>query len=851
MKGRIGFVCGAGFAALLSAQAVTVGPDWSIVIPEKEPSGVSKAIKELGGNLRDIIRESVGYDLRVVSADAFRGGRAIYLGAAAAERAKLLPADLQGFENVIAEKGGDIYLFGRDISGKPNMRNVHWFRCQLPTVKAAARFMERAMDVRFLAPGKVGTDVPKRTAIELEDGTFDRHRPDQIYAPARLDTMLYSYAANQFGYGKIHTYGGHTYPSACPPSKYYKDHPEYFGLVGGKRVGFPEGNPTLCISNPAVEDLIVKEMLARYDEGSDVCQLGQQDGGQFCECEKCRNYGGVTDLGEQLWLFHRRIAERIEKLRPGKIVHIMCYGPTAHPPKTFRRFPSNVMIEQCRATDDAFRAWEGYEVPHGFTVYIYLWGNYPFLGAMAKHSYAHLADFVHLLQRNNVHGIYRCGYGEFYGTEGPGYYVFNNLLETPDADVNALVDEYCDRAYGPASRTMRQFHDTIDRRLRASDRIADSTYEHGGKGLSALRATMPKCALDLHAYIYTPEVVSKLDELLARAEKTAGLTDRQRTRLRLVRLEYDYARTMGRIANFYATYRFAPTQATFDLLADELEKRNALIASYSRGKNHVPRLEEWPEIRFFGEFETKVLKTNGRLSATIGAPLGWDVAFLRKKGVLPGAKVNGAKVAFAGSEPGFADFESGDWAKAAWQELSGSQLEEVPVRARFKVLAGEDALYVAAETDLADDVAVKGCEQDGPAWRQECFDMMFDPSGSRATYYHLIWNPVKGSKYDEAFGLITDRLDPNYNLPDARWSKPWDFETERRNGVWRTLVKLPYATFGAKKPVSGERWLFNFGRSSNLATGRSADIYNMLWNPNLAKARCLTDPDAMGILEFE
>ena len=824
---------------------------WSIVAPAKEPSGVSKALHRLAEELRDAIEESVGLRLKVVFADRFKGGRAIYLGAAAAEKAGLMPADLKGYQNVIAEKDGDVYLFGRDCSGKPNQADVNWTKCVLPTVKAAARFMERNMNVRFLAPGKVGMDVPKLERIELAAGMFSRHSPDQVYAPSRLDTMLYSYAANQVGAGKFHTYGGHTYPSACPPSKYFKDHPEYFGLVGGKRVGVPERNPTLCISNPAVEDLIVKEMLARYDEGSDVCQLGQNDGGQFCECENCRNYAGVRDLGEQLWIFHRRIAERIEKLRPGKIVHIMCYGPTATPPKTFRKFPSNVMIEQCRATDEAFRAWEGYDVPHGFTVYIYLWGNYPFLGAMAKHSYVYLADFVHMLQRNNVHGVYRCGYGEFYGMEGPGYYVFNNLLETPEADVNALVDEYCERAYGPAAATMRTFHDTVDCRLRATDRIADSTYEHGGKGLSALRKSMPKSALDLHAYVYAPDVVAKLDECLGRAEQTKGLSEKQRIRLRLVRLEYDYARTMGRIATFYAAYRFAPTKETFAFLGEEIEHRNALIDSYTRGKAHVPHLREWPEIRFFGGVESKVLRTNGRLSATIGAPLAWDVSFLKGHGLLPGAEVKSLKVSPTAAEPDFADFEKGAWSAAAWQELGGCQLEAVPLTARFKALAGPDAFYLAAETDLSDDIRIKGCEHDGPAWREESFDMLVDPTGSKDRYYHFIWNPAETSIFDEAYGLITDKLDPKYNSRDSRWNGQMEVKTARANGKWRTQVKVPYASIGATRPSAGDRWLFNLGRAANLTTGKSADIHLMLWNPNLAKSKCLTDPDAMGVLIFE
>ena len=36
----------------------------------------------------------------------------------------------------------------------------------------------------------------------------------------------------------------------------------------------------------------------------------------------------------------------------------------------------------------------------------------------------------------------------------------------------------------------------------------------------------------------------------------------------------------------------------------------------------------------------------------------------------------------------------------------------------------------------------------------------------------------------------------------------------------------------------------------DIATGRSSDLVLMLWCPNLAKAKTLADPDAMGVLEF-
>ena len=143
-------------------------------------------------------------------------------------------------------------------------------------------------------------------------------------------------------------------------------------------LGPTERQTALCISNPEVQELLVEELKRKFDAGSDVVQLAQQDGWQYCECEKCKAFGGpgAEYIGEKIWRLHRDIAERLLKERPGKIVHILSYHMTVHPPKTFKTFPANVMIEKCSYSEESFREWDGYTVPHGFTVYTYLAGNF-------------------------------------------------------------------------------------------------------------------------------------------------------------------------------------------------------------------------------------------------------------------------------------------------------------------------------------------------------------------------------------------------------------------------------------------------------------------------------------------
>ena len=65
---------------------------------------------------------------------------------------------------------------------------------------------------------------------------------------------------------------------------------------------------------------------------------------------------------------------------------IISYGPTVKPPRTFREFPANTMIELCGTSPENLAAWKKYVVPCGFTAYLYYWGSYNVAGFTPKRS---------------------------------------------------------------------------------------------------------------------------------------------------------------------------------------------------------------------------------------------------------------------------------------------------------------------------------------------------------------------------------------------------------------------------------------------------------------------------------
>ena len=850
------------FAAAMAAvtvgglAAVTVGPDWCVAYPQEGSKEVNSALRFAAEEVADDINEATGLKLKAVPASKAKAP-AIWIGAAFAKKAGFDLSDLKWYDNVIAERGGSIYLFGNDRPGRDEAKfgeRIGWFRCVLPSVKAATRFLETAGGVRFLMPGEVGKEVPKRETISIQDNLLSRESPSMIFGSGRSNPgreMVFLIANGVWGMGPFHTYGGHTYPDACPGAKYFKTHPEYFGMKNGKRMlGPTKGQTALCISNPQVEELIVEELKRRFDMGAEVCQLAQHDGWNICECEKCREmFGTGDDWGEKLWLFHRKIAERMLKERPGKIVHIINYARTANPPKSFKVFPANVMIEMCKCDEEAFKAWKGYTVPHGFTVYTYLAGNYVQPGFVARHSFAYLATLAKRFRDNGVRGVYRCGKeGDLWGTEGPGYYVYNKLLQDGSLNVNALLADYCSAAFGPAAAQMRRFYDVQDARMRMFDKIQDPFPSDSADGLDGYLSARPKNPLDLHGWMFSPDTTAQMEEALARAEATGGLSAKQKKRLELVRLEFDYAKNLGAISTLHAAYKLRPTKESLAPLLDAVKQRNAMLDRIFDGKDVPKKLDGWPELSPFGHGCTrKIMNVNGRLSAPIGAPLTWPEKM--PDGMLPGVGVKSKRVVRTSVPPTFADFAgNGGW-KDGWSALSGISMEWVPVKARFKAVYDDAALYLLVEGDLADGVEVKSFPLDGPVWDDDCIDLMLAPGPTRDIHYHLICGPDGTSRFDNATGLVTDPLDPAYGKPDTTWNgKGWKVECRRESGKWLAIVTLPYSDFGVSAPKPGDSWFLNVGRIAKTGKDRKSEI-DMLWSPNL-ESRSMVAPNAMGKIMF-
>src|SRR5690606_20484245 len=55
-----------------------------------------------------------------------------------------------------------------------------------------------------------------------------------------------------------------------------------------------------------------------------------------------------------------------------------------------------------------------------------------------------------------------CESGNNWGPHGRGYYLANRLMWDPQSDVQALLEDFYEQAFGPAAGAMRRYYERFD-----------------------------------------------------------------------------------------------------------------------------------------------------------------------------------------------------------------------------------------------------------------------------------------------------------------------------------------------------------------------------------------------------
>ena len=82
----------------------------------------------------------------------------------------------------------------------------------------------------------------------------------------------------------------------------------------------------------------------------------------------------------------------------------------------------------------------------------------------------------------------------------------------------------------------------------------------------------------------------------------------------------------------------------------------------------------------------------------------------------------------------------------------------------------------------------------------------------------------------EALRMTQSAVSHQLGILKVGWDGKWEYSVTRANGRWRSVVTVPVATLGVKKPLPGTKWYLNLGRETFKG---GAEPQLQLWNPSI------------------
>jgi len=388
-------------------------------------------------------------------------------------------------------------------------RNRLWLlaNTELGLQHAAYAFLE-AIGCRWFFADPVWTVVPHEPSLTVqvrlrEKPAFAYRRVWYGWGPRtpKLREDYNAWLKHNRQLGHFQTDCGHSHERYVP-RRLFKEHPQWFALVKGKR------QPTqLCTSNPEVQRRVSERVLDvfRKQPQRNMVSVDPNDGGGYCECERCKALGSVSDR-----VFHLAnvVAAAVRKEFPDKWVGLYAYAYHAEPPRF--RFEPGVYVQVTTgfrytklSFDEQVSALRELGARLGVYDYfsVYAW-DWDIPGRPKAARVYELADGI---RRYRDLGLttYDAESSCNWGPSGLGYWMASKLMWNPDLDPKELVADFCTRAFGKAAEPMRRLYERWARGERFSPRglklaLLDLRRARQRETNAGVRARLDRVAMFLH-----------------------------------------------------------------------------------------------------------------------------------------------------------------------------------------------------------------------------------------------------------------------------------------------------------------------------------------------------------------
>lgn len=265
----------------------------------------------------------------------------------------------------------------------------------------------------------------------------------------------------------------HTFNTLLPPDL-YKEHPEYFALVKGRR-----GTTQPCLSNPVVLEIMCENLRKEIEKKPDAkyWSVSSNDNFQYCQCEHC----AAIDAEEgspagSVVQFVNKVAERF----PDKVISTLGYQYTRKAPSKTKPLP-NVNIMFCSIECDRSVPIAENKRDSGFckdmedwsrlTNNIIVWDYGVSFNELQRPfpNWAVLQPNVQFFVKNNVNSMFFQLAGNIKGEFCElRHYMVSRLMWNPNLDYSAVMDDFLKGYYGAAAPHVREYLNLITENMEKS-----------------------------------------------------------------------------------------------------------------------------------------------------------------------------------------------------------------------------------------------------------------------------------------------------------------------------------------------------------------------------------------------
>ena len=283
-------------------------------------------------------------------------------------------------------------------------------------------------------------------------------------------------------------------------------HPEYLAEINGKRQPWDDITKP-CYSNSGLQALYVKyrldtlrDNLVSYPTTLTI-SVEPSDGGGHCECAECKKLGTVSD---RVYTLVNLVAKAVAKEFPGKYVNLYAYNEHAMTPNI--PIEKNVIVslvpygfQRTGLTPEEFIQLWGKK--HGFLAMYDYWGIPDWSHNVPDMSPRTIAEKIRFWQQNHVRAF--NAESTYSGSMGLNWYLASRLLWNPAQDEKAIVNDYFNKAFGPAQAPIRAMYLSWGDDVMLTDSEVGLCYQSLQKALAltddpAIRARI----IDLGRYVH-------------------------------------------------------------------------------------------------------------------------------------------------------------------------------------------------------------------------------------------------------------------------------------------------------------------------------------------------------------